>query len=119
MLRFLIVVLTLLLASVSAVAEPVTVTMYKNPQCGCCEEYAKYLRQHGFKVTVTPTHNMSLISRQNGVPEKLAGCHTMMISGYVTTGREYLEENPTKSVAIAAAAGLVAGCLLTWAVRRR
>jgi hypothetical protein len=60
--------------------------MYKNPQCGCCEEYAKYLRQHGFKVSVTPTHEMSLISRQNGVPEALAGCHTMLIGGYVVEG---------------------------------
>ena len=29
---------------------------------------------------------MSLISRQNGVPEKLAGCHTMLIGGYVVEG---------------------------------
>ena len=25
-------------------------------------------------------------SRQNGVPEKLAGCHTMLIGGYVVEG---------------------------------
>lgn len=86
MLRSLMLSLALLAAATAAVADPVTVTMYKNPQCGCCEEYAKYLRQNGFKVTVTPTHNMSLISRQNGVPEKLAGCHTMLIGGYVVEG---------------------------------
>jgi hypothetical protein len=60
--------------------------MYKNPQCTCCDEYAKYLRQNGFNVTVTPTHNMSLTSRQHGVPEKLAGCHSMLIGGYVVEG---------------------------------
>lgn len=74
-LRCLMVTFVMLLGVTTSRAEPVNVTMYKNPQCGCCEEYAKYLRQNGFKVTVTPTHNMSMISRQNGVPEKLAGCH--------------------------------------------
>jgi hypothetical protein len=29
---------------------------------------------------------MSLISRQHGVPEKLAGCHTMLVGGYVVEG---------------------------------
>lgn len=86
MLRSLMLAVALLAGAAVARAEPVAVTMYKNPQCGCCEEYAKYLRQHGFKVTVTPTHNMSMISRQNGVPEELAGCHTMLIGGYVVEG---------------------------------
>lgn len=86
MLRSLMFALTLLAVATAAQAEAVAVKMYKNPQCGCCEEYAKYLGQHGFKVTVTPTHNMSMISRQNGVPEHLAGCHTMLIEGYVVEG---------------------------------
>lgn len=85
-LRCLMLTFVMLLGVTTSRAEPVNVTMYKNPQCGCCEEYAKYLRQHGFKVTVTPTHNMSMISRQNGVPEKLAGCHSMLIGGYVVEG---------------------------------
>jgi hypothetical protein len=75
-----------LLLAASVEADQLSVRMYKNPQCGCCEEYANYLRQHGFNVTVKPTHNMSLISRQNGVPEHLAGCHTMLIGGYVVEG---------------------------------
>jgi hypothetical protein len=101
MFRWLILAFALLAAVTGALAEPVAVQMYKNPQCGCCEEYAKYLRQHGFKVTVTPTHNMSIISRKNGVPERLAGCHTMLVEGYVVEGhvpvgaiRKLLAERP-------------------------
>jgi hypothetical protein len=86
MLRALMFALVLVAGVTRAAAEPVTVQMYKNPECGCCEEYAKYLRQHGFKVNVQATHNMSAISRQHGVPEKLAGCHTMLIGGYVVEG---------------------------------
>jgi hypothetical protein len=86
MLRSLMLALGVLLGIAVARADDTKVMMYKNPQCGCCEEYAKYLRRNGFKVTVKETHNMSLISRQNGVPEKLAGCHTMLIGGYVVEG---------------------------------
>ncbi|MPY76154.1 MAG: hypothetical protein GEU87_18070 [Alphaproteobacteria bacterium] len=61
-------------------------TLYKNPQCGCCEEYATYLRQHGYRVTVKPTHDLSLINRQHDVPENLEGCHITLIDGYVVEG---------------------------------
>lgn len=60
--------------------------LYKNPQCSCCEGYASYLRNHGYAVTTTPTHDLSLIRRQHGVPEKLAGCHTTIVGGYVVEG---------------------------------
>lgn len=40
-------------------------------------------------------------------------------SEYVSAGRKYVRENPAKGVAIAAAAGLVAGGLITLAMRRK
>ena len=86
MLRSLMLALVVLVGAAATRAQTPDALMYKNPQCGCCEGYAKYLRQNGFKVTVKETHNMSLISRENGVPEKLAGCHTMLIGGYVVEG---------------------------------
>jgi hypothetical protein len=67
-------------------AEMTPATLYKNPQCGCCEGYADYLRQNGFKVTVKPTHDLSLIKRKYGVAEKFEGCHTTIVGGYVVEG---------------------------------
>ncbi|MGH6913335.1 MAG: DUF411 domain-containing protein [Geminicoccales bacterium] len=61
-------------------------TLYKNPQCGCCESYADYLRENGFRVVVKPTHDLTLIKRQYGVPEAYEGCHTTLIDGYVVEG---------------------------------
>jgi hypothetical protein len=61
-------------------------TLYKNPQCGCCEGYADYLRDNGFEVTVKPTHDLPLLHRQYGVPEPLVGCHTTLVEGYVVEG---------------------------------
>jgi hypothetical protein len=86
MLRSLVFAVTVLLSAAPARAEPPAATMYVNPQCGCCQGHASYLRQNGFSVTVKETHDMSLIRRQYGVPAKLEGCHIMMIGGYVIEG---------------------------------
>jgi hypothetical protein len=87
MLRSLLIALMLLMAAnVSVLAEPPAATMYVNPQCGCCQGHADYLRQNGFKVTVKETQDMSLIRRQHGVAAKFEGCHIMLIDGYVVEG---------------------------------
>jgi hypothetical protein len=78
--------LGLLALSQPAIAEPITATLYKNPQCGCCEGYAGYLRDNGFAVEVIPTNELSEISRNAGVPEDFQGCHTMFVEGYVVDG---------------------------------
>ena len=66
--------------------QPYAATLYKNPQCSCCEGYADYLRENGFEVTVKPTHDLPLMHRQYGVPEPLVGCHTTLVDGYVVEG---------------------------------
>jgi hypothetical protein len=88
-------------APLRAVAAPIRATLYKDPQCGCCEGYAAYLRQNGFAVEVHPTTDLAEISRQAGVPSELQGCHTMFVDGYVVDGhvpvktiRKLLSERP-------------------------
>lgn len=61
-------------------------TLYKNPKCGCCENYANYLRSNGFDVTVTSTHDLTTMSREAGVPDEFQGCHLTYIDGYVVSG---------------------------------
>ena len=100
-------VLTLLAtASVAAVgsaraAAPIPVTLFKNRSCACCEGYAQYLDQNGFKVDVRPTDDLAEISRKAGIPPDMAGCHTAFIGNYVVAGhvpvktvRKLLEEQP-------------------------
>jgi hypothetical protein len=82
-----LLLLTAVLGTTPALAEePRQATLYKNPQCGCCEGYADYLRTNDFEVTVKPTHDLSLLHQQHGVPESLAGCHTTLIDGYIVEG---------------------------------
>jgi len=60
--------------------------LYKSPECSCCEQYADYLRDNGFEVTVRPTEDLSLIKEMNGVPDGFEGCHTTLVDGYVIEG---------------------------------
>jgi hypothetical protein len=71
---------------VPALAATIEAVMYKNPQCSCCEAYAAYLEQNGFKVDIKPVNNLSQISSDAGVPADLEGCHTIMVDGYVIDG---------------------------------
>ena len=80
---------------------PLKAMLYKNPQCGCCEGYAEYMRGNGFDVTVKPTNDLETINRKAGVPEAFEGCHAMFIDGYVIDGhvpvnvvRRLLSERP-------------------------
>jgi hypothetical protein len=87
MLRHVLLVLAMLVvASATVRAQQPAATMYVNPQCGCCQGHANYLRAQGFKVTVKETNDMSLIRKQLGVPEKLEGCHVMVVDDYVVEG---------------------------------
>ncbi|WP_443024252.1 DUF411 domain-containing protein [Sneathiella sp.] len=62
------------------------VTLYKNPQCQCCESYADYLRENGFVVSVKPTHDLVPMSKKAGIPEDFQGCHLAFIDNYVVSG---------------------------------
>jgi hypothetical protein len=93
--------LSLAAYSTSALAAPIHAVLYKNPQCSCCEAYADYLRANGFDVEVKPTNDLAQISLKAGVPERLEGCHTMFLEGYVVDGhvpanviRKLLSEKP-------------------------
>ena len=80
-----------LMIPASVLAAAIPVELYKSPQCGCCEEYAQYLRDNGFDVTVKPTNDLAVISRDAGVPEALEGCHTAFVQGYVVSGHVPVE----------------------------
>jgi len=74
------------LLSTPAFAAQTMVTLYKNLQCSCCEAYAKFLEEQGFKVEVKPVPDLHSIDQKAGVPDALEGCHTSFIEGYVVIG---------------------------------
>jgi len=69
----------------SAALAGTAVTLYKSPNCGCCEKYVEYLRQNGFAVTSHDSGDLDGIKKRYG-SDKVAGCHTALIGGYVVEG---------------------------------
>lgn len=69
-----------------ALAGAVPVKLFKNPNCFCCDLYAKHLEENGFKIELVNTTDMASIKQKYGIPEKLEGCHTAIVQGYVVEG---------------------------------
>jgi hypothetical protein len=84
--RFAAVLAAVAALPLPALAAPTRAVLHKNPQCGCCEDYADYLRQNGFAVEVKPTENLDQMSRAAGVPDGLQGCHLTVINGHPIAG---------------------------------
>lgn len=79
-----------------------TVTLYKNPTCECCEQWADHLRANGFTVVVHQATDLNQVKTEAGVPEQLATCHTARAAGYVIEGhvpadviQQLLRERPS------------------------
>ena len=66
-------------------------TLWKSPDCGCCEDYAAYLRDNGFTVAVHPTDDVIPMSRAAGIPDDFQGCHLAFVEGYVVSGHVPVE----------------------------
>ena len=82
----------LLLGAASAQAAlPDEATLYKNPQCGCCDEYARHLEELGVDVTIIDDVELGDIKQQAGVPYGLGSCHTIEIGEYWIEGHVPME----------------------------
>jgi hypothetical protein len=76
---------------VRALAAPMRVTLYKNPQCPCCEGHAAYLNKNGFSVDIVETDDLLAMFREAQVPSRLEGCHLIKMDGYVVIGHVPME----------------------------
>jgi hypothetical protein len=75
------------IASGAAAAAPAPrITVYKDPNCGCCTAWNQAMQRAGFLIDVRDTPNLAEIKSSLGVPDALASCHTGVISGYVFEG---------------------------------
>jgi len=63
-----------------------TLSVTKDPNCGCCTAWIQHLRQAGFTVRVVDTSDLQPVKARLGVPAGLASCHTAEVAGYVVEG---------------------------------
>lgn len=61
------------------------VEVWKDPNCGCCEDWVSHMRANGFTVQVHNSGNTAARARL-GVPDALGSCHTAQVGGYALEG---------------------------------
>jgi hypothetical protein len=80
----------------------VNAQQYNAPGCGCCEQYASYLRDNiDGKLAETVPNDIVRIKEKYNVPKNLHSCHTLVFEDYVVEGHvparviaKLLTENP-------------------------
>lgn len=73
-------------ATTAQAALPAKATLYKNPQCSCCDDYARHLEEAGIAVTVIDDRDLGQIKAAAGLPYGLGSCHTIEMGDYVIEG---------------------------------
>lgn len=86
--------------SAFAAAERIRIEVWKDPSCGCCNDWIRHLEENGFSVSGYDTGNTAARTRF-GMPAKFGSCHTARVGGYVVEGhvpaadiRRLLRERP-------------------------
>lgn len=80
-----------------------TITIWRDPGCGCCDAYAEYLEANGYQVTRVDDPDFDKRSVAAGVPAQGLGCHLAEIDGYYVSGlvpAEIIERLVTERPAI-------------------
>ena len=87
---------------------PTSITVYKDPSCGCCAKWVDHLRANGFAPEVHDRSDMDALKDSLGVPAQLRSCHTAVVEKYVIEGhvpaadvKRLLSSKPAKTVGIA------------------
>lgn len=61
------------------------IEVWKDPNCGCCDDWITYVEANGFEVRAHNAGNQAA-RRRLGMPESLGSCHTALVGGYVIEG---------------------------------
>jgi hypothetical protein len=95
--------------------EPIAITVYKTPTCGCCKEWVAHLTKNGFKPTVHDLDDLTKIKSSMGVPRPLESCHTAVVQRYTIEGhvpadliKQLIAQRP-RNIAGLAVSGMVQG----------
>lgn len=67
-------------------------TVYHDPNCGCCGKWVEHMRANGFTVDKIPIRDMNAVKLELGVPRNLPSCHTAVVGGYVIEGHVPAED---------------------------
>ncbi|SPX81991.1 DUF411 domain-containing protein [Moraxella ovis] len=68
-----------------------TVEVWKDPSCGCCNEWIKHMQNHGFVIKAHNTGNQKK-QQEQGIAPHHRSCHTALVDGYAIEGHVPAED---------------------------
>lgn len=82
--------------------DPLAMTVYKDPSCGCCDGWIEHVEEHGFATTTEHPSSLASVWQRHDVPLDLQSCHLARTEdGHLFVGhvparhvREYLADPP-------------------------
>jgi len=81
--------------------EPIPMTVYLSPTCGCCSGWIEHIKEYGFEVTLEYRVDLSMVKAGFADRPELSSCHTAVVNGYIVEGhvpgevvRSFLVEAP-------------------------
>ena len=80
--RLLASALALTVSSAWAAKSERAIEVWKDPNCGCCNDWVTHLEGAGFKVTIHQVGNEAARERL-GMPKQLGSCHTARVGGSI------------------------------------
>ncbi len=85
-----------------------SMTVYKDPTCGCCSLWVEQLKKSGFAATINQTPDIDAVKTKYGVPARARSCHTALVDRYVLEGhvpvreiQRLLKERPAGVIGLA------------------
>ena len=75
-----LVTAAMMMASTFVQAADKTMTVYQDPNCGCCGGWVEHMRDAGFTVNVINTSQVVAVKKKLNVPAELSSCHTGVIN---------------------------------------
>ena len=71
--------------ALAAAGHNINAIVYKDPNCGCCQNWVIHLEKNGFTVVLKGQANSKERSKL-GMPSKYSSCHTAIIENYLIEG---------------------------------
>ncbi|NWA02429.1 DUF411 domain-containing protein [Pseudomonas gingeri] len=82
----------LFISTLVQAAEPLSIDVHRDANCGCCKLWISHLEANGFKVNDHVETDMSAVKQRLGVAPRLASCHTAVIDGKFVEGHVPAEQ---------------------------
>ena len=87
----------------------VSATVYKDPHCGCCNEWISHAEDNGLSATAHDVEDVSVVKERYSVPNEMQSCHTIVTADdYVFEGHvpakymaQFLENPPAQAIGLA------------------